>query len=95
MTVKRLVALDMPASVDFANHVRSAWDAGDAVFPLDQRLPQTAKDALVQQFKPSEIIDATGSVNNLADTAPIEENDALVIATSGSMTLRPLKKTMP
>jgi O-succinylbenzoic acid--CoA ligase len=84
MTVKRLVALDMPASVDFANHVRSAWDAGDAVFPLDQRLPQTAKDALVQQFKPSVIIDATGTVIHLADSAPIEKNDALVIATSGS-----------
>ena len=84
MTVNRLVALDMPASVEFADHVRNAWDAGDAVFPLDQRLPRTAKDSLVQQFKPSVIIDATGSVNNLADTAPIEENDALVIATSGS-----------
>jgi O-succinylbenzoic acid--CoA ligase len=84
MTVKRLVALDMPASVDFANHVRSAWDAGDAVFPLDQRLPQTAKDALVQQFKPSVIIDATGAVIHLTDSAPIDDHDALVIATSGS-----------
>jgi O-succinylbenzoic acid--CoA ligase len=84
MTVNRLVALDMPASVEFADHVRKAWDVGDAVFPIDQRLPRTAKDSLVQQFKPSVIIDATGSVNNLADTAPIEENDALVIATSGS-----------
>jgi O-succinylbenzoic acid--CoA ligase len=84
MTVNRLVALDMPASVEFADHVRSAWDAGDAVFPIDQRLPQTAKVSLVEQFKPSVLIDRTGSVINLSDSEPTEEGDALVIATSGS-----------
>jgi O-succinylbenzoic acid--CoA ligase len=84
MTVNRLVALDMPASVEFANHVRKAWDAGDAVFPIDQRLPQAAKDSLVEQFKPSVLIDRTGSVVNLLGSEPTEEGDALVIATSGS-----------
>ena len=84
MTVKRLVALDMPASVEFANHVRNAWGAGDAVFPIDQRLPQAAKDSLVEQFKPSVLIDGTGSVVTLANSEPTEEHDALVIATSGS-----------
>ena len=84
MTVKRLVALDMPASVEFANHVRNAWGAGDAVFPIDQRLPQAAKDSLVEQFKPSVLIDGTGSIVTLANSQPTEEHDALVIATSGS-----------
>jgi len=84
MTVKRLVALDMPASIEFANHVRNAWDSGDAVFPIDQRLPQAAKNVMIQQFKPSILIDATGSVINLSDSEPIDEHDALVIATSGS-----------
>ena len=84
MTVNRLVALDMPASVEFADHVRNAWDAGDAVFPIDQRLPQAAKDSLVEQFKPSVLIDRTGSVVNLPGTEPTEEGDALIIATSGS-----------
>ena len=84
MTVKRLVALDMPASVEFANHVRNAWGAGDAVFPIDQRLPQAAKDSLVEQFKPSVLIDGTGSIVTLANSEPTEEHDALVIATSGS-----------
>ena len=84
MTVKRLVALDMPASVEFANHVRNAWGAGDAVFPIDQRLPQVAKDSLVEQFKPSVLIDGTGSIVTLANSEPTEEHDALVIATSGS-----------
>ena len=84
MTVKRLVALDMPASVEFANHVRNAWNAGDAVFPIDQRLPQVAKDSLIKQFKPSVLIDGTGSIVTLANSQPTEEHDALVIATSGS-----------
>ena len=84
MTVNRLVALDMPASVEFADHVRKAWDSGDAVFPIDQRLPKAAKDSLVEQFKPSVLIDRTGSVVNLLGSEPTEEGDALVIATSGS-----------
>jgi len=84
MTVKRLVALDMPASVEFADHVRNAWGAGDAGFPIDQRLPQAAKDSLVEQFKPSVLIDGTGSIVTLANSEPTEEHDALVIATSGS-----------
>jgi O-succinylbenzoic acid--CoA ligase len=84
MTVNHLVALDMPASVEFADHVRNAWDAGDAVFPIDQRLPQVAKDSLVEQFKPSVLIDRTGSVVNLPGSEPTDEGDALIIATSGS-----------
>ena len=84
MTVNRLVALDMPASVDFANHVRNAWDSGDAVFPVDQRLPQSAKQSLIKQFKPAAVIDATGNLVDLPNSEPTTHNDALVIATSGS-----------
>lgn len=84
MTVNRLVALDMPASFDFANHVRNAWDSGDAVFPIDQRLPQSAKESLVTQFKSAAVIDATGNSVDLPNSEPTTQNDALVIATSGS-----------
>lgn len=84
MTVNRLVALDMPASVDFANHVRNAWESGDAVFPVDQRLPQSAKQSLIEQFKPSVVIDETGNSVELPNSEPTAHNDALVIATSGS-----------
>lgn len=84
MTVNRLVALDMPASADFANHVRNAWESGDAVFPIDQRLPQFAKESLIKQFKPSVVIDETGNSVEIPNSEPTEHNDALVIATSGS-----------
>jgi len=84
MTVNRLVALDMPASFDFANHVRNAWESGDAVFPVDQRLPQSAKESLIEQFKPSVVIDASGNSVDLPNPEPTAHYDALVIATSGS-----------
>ena len=84
MIVNRLIALDMPASTQFAIHVRNAWDAGDAVFPIDQRLPQASKNALVAQIKPSLVIDETGNIVKSSDSEPTENHDALVIATSGS-----------
>ena len=84
MIVNRLIALDMPASTKLANHVRHAWEAGDAVFPIDQRLPQTAKDSLIAQFKPSLVIDESGNTVNLSNSEPVDNNDALIIATSGS-----------
>ena len=84
MTVNRLIALDMPASNEFAKHVRHAWDSGDAVFPIDQRLPQAAKDSLIKQFKPSVVIDSSGLSVQLSDSEPTQHNDALVIATSGT-----------
>ena len=84
MIVNRLIALDMPASTKLANHVRNAWEAGDAVFPVDQRLTQTAKDSLIAQFKPSLVIDESGNTVNLSNSEPVENHDALIIATSGS-----------
>ena len=84
MIVNRLVALDMPASNNFADHVRKAWESGDAVFPVDQRLPQSAKESLIAQFKPSVVIDATGNSVDLPSSEPTTHNDALIIATSGS-----------
>jgi O-succinylbenzoic acid--CoA ligase len=84
MIVNRLIALDMPASTEFVIHVRNAWDAGDAVFPIDQRLPQAAKNALVAHIKPSLVIDETGNIVNCSESEPIDDHDALVIATSGS-----------
>ena len=35
-----LVALDLPAGDGFVRALRAVWDAGDAAFPLDPRLPR-------------------------------------------------------
>jgi len=65
----RLVALDLPGGTEFVSELQRVWDAGDAAFPIDQRLPLTAKNELRSAMQVGE------------EVAP---GDALVVATSGS-----------
>jgi O-succinylbenzoic acid--CoA ligase len=65
----RLVAIDMPGGPGFVDELRRIWDAGDAAFPVDQRLPPSAKQALLVAMGVGE---------------PVGPGDALVVATSGS-----------
>jgi o-succinylbenzoate---CoA ligase len=67
--VNRLVAIDLPGGPGFVEELQRVWDAGDAVFPVDQRLPATAKRELCAAM-------------NVGDD--VEPGDALVVATSGS-----------
>ncbi len=65
----RLVALDLPGGPDFVVALRRIWDAGDAAFPVDQRLPPAAKADVLAAMRVGE---------------EVEPGDALVVATSGS-----------
>lgn len=67
--VGRLVVVDAHPGPAFVDALRRAWDAGDAVLPLDPRLPTTAARALT---------DALGA------GGLVEPGDALVVATSGT-----------
>ena len=80
----RLVALDMPASQLFVDQVQRAWSNGDAVLPIDQRLPPAGKKLLLDAMAPSEVIDASATSSSLPNGRPLQEDDALVIASSGS-----------
>ena len=82
--VPALVAIDMPANDAFVTALKQIWDAGDAAMPLDQRLPVVARTKLVAEMKASTVINADGSRTILAHGQPVESDDALVIATSGS-----------
>ena len=64
----RLVVLDATLSPAFVDELQRAWDAGDAVLPLDPRLPASA---------------ARGLVDRLHATR-LEDDDALVVPTSGT-----------
>jgi len=64
----RLVALDAVGDA-FVDALQRAWDAGDAVLPVDPRLPAPAR---------ATVLDAA----RLED--PVEPGDALVLATSGT-----------
>lgn len=64
----RLVVLDASPSPAFVDGLRRAWDAGDAVLPVDPRLPAPAARRLVERLSPT----------------PLLDGDAVVVATSGT-----------
>jgi len=78
-----LVALDLPAGPGFVDALRAAWDAGDAVLPLDPRLPKPAADRLLDVLRPARVVSSDG-VHHLDDAVPTGPDDALVVATSGT-----------
>ncbi|TRZ74727.1 MAG: AMP-dependent synthetase [Actinobacteria bacterium] len=80
----RLIALDMPAGSLFVETVQRVWDSGDAVLPIDQRLPPAAQKLLLDAMAPTQVIDSHGSESHYANSRDLEAGDALVIATSGS-----------
>ncbi len=79
-----LVALDLPAGPGFVDVLTRIWDRGDAAFPLDQRLPASAKANQLAALAVAVVRDADGAEHRLTGSRPVEDGDALVIATSGS-----------
>lgn len=79
----RLVAVDLPAGPEFVTALVAAWEAGDAVLPLDARLPAPARRRVLTAMAPSVVLDRTGE-HHLSDGRPVEAGDALVVATSGT-----------
>jgi len=82
--VPDLVALAMPAGPQFVEQLLAAWDAGDAVVPIDHRLPAPAVRQLLDALRPSAIVDDAGSRTSLDSAVSVEQGDALVVATSGT-----------
>ncbi|MGP0031366.1 MAG: class I adenylate-forming enzyme family protein [Acidimicrobiales bacterium] len=79
-----LVALDLPGGTGFVDTLRAVWDTGDAAAPLDPRLPDTARRALLAALRPTRVVGSDGAFHRIGDGLPVEEGDALVVATSGS-----------
>ncbi|MGA8724864.1 MAG: fatty acid--CoA ligase family protein [Acidimicrobiales bacterium] len=78
-----LVALDLAPGPEFVDALRVAWEVGDAVLPVDPRLPAPAAAALLDALRPSRVVSSSGSVAR-PDGLPTEVGDALVVPTSGS-----------
>ena len=78
-----LVALDLPGGPTFVDALQAAWAAGDAVLPLDPRLPGPARTRLLDELRPSVVIDLSGR-RRRPGGVPTEDGDALVVATSGT-----------
>ena len=81
-SVNELVCLDMPCGPGMVERIKRAWDEGDAVFPLDQRLPAPARDAVLAVVRPTMVNDGSSDVRVEGD--PVEPGDAVVVATSGT-----------
>jgi len=82
--VRRLVALAIAGGPLFGEALRRCWDDGDAVLPLDVRLGASALARTLEALRPSMVLDASGDPASLEGGEPVEEGDALVVATSGT-----------
>ncbi len=80
--MNRLVALCLPGGPSFVDVVQRVWDEGDAVFPVDQRLPKRSQSDLIEHMGVSAIVDSSGVTS--VTGRPVDAGDALVVATSGS-----------
>ena len=82
-----LVALALPPGPGFVAELRRAWDAGDAVLPVDPRLPGPAVERLLDALGPELLVlEHAGRPERvrLGGGRRVEEGDAAVVATSGS-----------
>jgi len=81
--VPDLVAIDLPAGPAFVAALQAAWDRGDAVLPVDQRLSAGAREALLEQLLPARVVGLERE-RRREGGLPVEAGDALVMATSGT-----------
>lgn len=79
-----LVAVDLPPGPAWLDVLRDLWIAGVSFLPLDRRLSDRERRAVVELAQPASII-SEGDEVLFADPAPIDpEQAATVVATSGT-----------
>ncbi len=79
-----LVALALPGGPAFVRAIEETWARGDAIFPVDRRLPRAELDRVFAAVAPGAVIEADGERRALAGGHPTEPGDAAVVATSGT-----------
>lgn len=82
--MKELVAIDMPASQETVEIIKSIWEEGNGFAPIDQRLPIPAKTRLIEALKPSRIISSSTIAQRLDGGEPLKDDQCLAMATSGT-----------
>jgi o-succinylbenzoate---CoA ligase len=79
-----LVAVDLPTGSHWLNVVADLWDEGAAILPLDTRLTDRERRAIVDLARPASVVTPEDEVL-FADAAPPRPGTAgLVMATSGT-----------
>lgn len=84
MLVAELVAIALPGGRAFVDALRRVWDDGDAAFPVDSRYPPALAQAILDAVAPAWIVGNGGERVRRARGRPVDDGDALVVATSGS-----------
>jgi o-succinylbenzoate---CoA ligase len=79
-----LVALLGPGGPEWVRRLGDAWERGHAVLPVDPRLPDPARDRLLDAMAPTTVVDEAGRSSTRAGGRETDEDDALVVATSGT-----------
>lgn len=82
--MRELVAIEAEGGPGFTERLARSWDAGDAVLPLDPRLPTPARERLLAQLRPGRLVRADGTEERRPGGVPVELGDAVVVPTSGS-----------
>ncbi len=82
--MRELVAVEAEGGPAFVARLQQAWEDGDAVLPLDPRLPGPARERLLDQLRPGRLVRADGTEDRCPDGVPVDEGDAVVVPTSGS-----------
>lgn len=77
-----VVAVRLPPGTEWLDIIAETWEAGAALFPLDHRLPEPMAAELLHRARPTVIRDADGT--NRLDGEPADEDDALILHTSGT-----------
>ena len=80
--MNELICLDMPCGPQMVERIRRAWDDGDAIFPLDQRLPAPARALVMEVVQPTKVATINEEIHITG--RPVESGDAVVVATSGT-----------
>ncbi len=86
LSVRELVAVDLPGGEAFVEALRRIWDAGDAALPVDLRLDHQHRRAVAEAAGAHAVIaNERGERMALDPGAPlVDSDDALVLPTSGS-----------
>lgn len=80
----RLVALALAGGPAYVDAVSKVWEAGDAIAPIDPRLPRSEAEQVMAALAPAAVIEADGEIRSLPGGLPVEDGDAAVVATSGT-----------
>ena len=77
-----LVAVTLPPGPDWLDLLAETWDAGAALLPIDDRLPEAERASLIERARPTMILDGSGG--RRVEGEPVEPGIVLVVRSSGT-----------